>query len=417
MDPADLLRLVRDARRLLHEAGEGEPPVACPGCARPVPLEGDFCVGCGRRLRFPCPGCGARSRTDLAYCAACGAELSERVVGDAVEALAREAEAARRRREDDLLRRYATTRVLEEGRVRHLLGTRKDDGAREFVKVARSAAGRRLLQNELDALLAIGEHPGVIRLLEHRTQSTGPGPEDQELVAVFEHVESEALRFPLAIPVLLRLTSRVLEALEHVHARGIVHADLKPAHVLLRGGAPVLIDWNVSQPPGPSRFDAFTPMFAAPEQITGDRIDHRADLYAVGVILYLLFTHDRFPAVLEEASEPEPMLQVLQAKKAMNRAYLSESTIYTGKLKALQQQARPQEAGGGEGLEERRVLGAKFLFSSELSRTQDVNAEIRVTGDVLRIVQRATAVEPGDRFRDAAEMRAALDAVIGGLQS
>ena len=44
-------------------------------------------------------------------------------------------------------------------------------------------------------------------------------------------------------------------------------------------------------------------MFAAPEQIVGDHIDVGVDLYAMGVILYLLFTHDRFPAVLEETAE------------------------------------------------------------------------------------------------------------------
>ena len=52
----------------------------------------------------------------------------------------------------------------------------------------------------------------------------------------------------------------------------------------------------------------------------------------------------------------------------------------------------------------------------ELARTQDVHAEIRVTGEVLRIVQRATAVDPGDRYPDAESMQAALDAILAGLE-
>jgi serine/threonine protein kinase len=370
-------------------------------------LEAIFCVACGQRLRFPCPGCQATCLAGLGHCGACGESLSDEVVGGAIEALALEAADERRRREEDLLRRYDSAKVVENGRVQHLIGTLPDEGGTEFVKVARSEPGRRLLRNELDALTTIGPHEGVIALREQREQGDA-------LVAVFEHVLSESLRFPLAIPRLLRITSGVLETLGHVHARGIVHADLKPAHVLLRDeGAPVLIDWNVSQEPGPSRFSAFTPMFAAPEQIVGDHLDHRVDIYAVGVILYLLFTHDRFPAVLEEAREPEHMGVVLQAKKALNRAYLSGATVYKGKLASLQQQV--QASGGGGGFEERRVLGAKYLFSSELSRTQSVNAEIRVTGDVLRVVQRSTAVDPEDRFPDAASMQAAIDEILSGM--
>src|SRR5690606_9963760 len=211
--------------------------------------------------------------------------------------------------------------------------------------------------------------------------------------------------------------------LEHAHARGIVHCDLKPKHLLLLERGPVLIDWNIAQPPGRSRFGAYTPLFAAPEQI-GGRVDPRTDLYALGVILYLLFTHDRFPAVLEETREPEPLLEVLQAKKAMNRAYLTSMTQFRGKLAKLQQDPQQQlvmvqtNAGspGGHGpgadLEARRVLGAKYLFASELQRTHDVNAEIRLTGALLEVVRRATAVAPDDRFPDAASMRRAVEELL-----
>lgn len=402
----DLLQLVREARKLLGEAGEGEGPLQCPKCERPAPLDGTFCIGCGHRLRLPCPRCKALTVSGMAYCSACGVELSAQVVDAEIEALAREAEERRLKEERNLLRRYQATTVLESGRVRHLLGTRKDDGLKEFVKVASSKAGRRLLENEVKALEAIGEHPGVIRLQEHRDQ-------EDELVAVFEHVPSRSIRFPVAIPRLLEIVSSTLETLVHVHGQGIVHADLKPAHLMFRADdTPVLVDWNIAQEPGPSKFSAFTPMFAAPEQIVGDRVDFGADVYAVGVILYLLFTHDRFPAVLEESAEPEPMLQVLQAKKAMNRAYLSKATVYKGKLASLQQQVQSVGPAQGGALEERRVLGAKYLFSSELSRTQDVNAEIRLTGEVLAVVQRATQVDPADRYPSAAAMKEAVDAIL-----
>ncbi len=407
----DLLSLVREGRRLLAEAGAAEAPLRCAGCERAAGLDDTFCVGCGARLRFPCPRCEAPCRAGEAHCGACGVSLTHDLVDDRLAELSRRDEEERRRREEDLLRRYARTKVVQEGRVRHLVGT-LDSGETEFVKVARGEAGRRLLRNEADALERIGEHPGVIRLRERRE-------DDDKLVCTFEHVRGAPLRFPLSIPRVLQIVRDALRTLEHVHGRGIVHADLKPEHLVLPAGrAPVLIDWNIAQEPGPSRFGAYTPLFASPEQVVGDRVDFRADLYAMGVILYMLFTHDRFPAVLEEQGEAEPMLKVLQAKKAMNRAFLTEHTIYSGKLASLakgqlQQNALPGGPPPGGGPEhERKVLGAKYMFSSELSRTQDVNAEIRATGGVLAIVQRATAVDPADRFGDAASMRAAVEAVL-----
>lgn len=421
----DVVLAIREARRLLAEAGEAEGPLRCQGCQRAAPFEGSFCPGCGARLRYPCPRCEATCRQGDAWCAACGVELAQDVVAGQLEALAQKAEEERRRREQAPLRAYESTRVLVDGPVRHVVGTRKD-GGRDFVKLASQPQGRRLLENELAALKAVGDHPGVVRVKEHREH-------DGALVVVFEHVEPSMIRFPIAIPQLLRIVSGALATLEHVHARGIVHCDLKPKHLVLVAGGPsaseperpVLIDWNIAQAPGPSLFGAYTPLFAAPEQLGGKPLDARTDLYALGVILYLLFTHDRFPAVLEETREPEPLLEVLQAKKAMNRAFLTSATQYGGKFKGLQSnKAGPQmhmqmqmqsdafEGGGSDELEARRVLGAKYMFTSELQRTHDVNSEIRLTGAILELVRRATAVDPADRYADAATMRAQVDALL-----
>lgn len=397
-DPKHLVELVREGRRLLAEAGASAGPLPCPGCQRPAAPGRAFCTGCGARLEFPCPRCEAGCRAGQDYCGGCGVELSQDRVAGQLETLDRAAEAERQRREADLLRRYERTRTLSDGRLKHLLGTLAD-GSQEFVKVATRPAGRRLLRNEIATLQRLGDLPGVIRLLDHQD-------DEDRVVAVFEHVARSSLRYPLAIPRVLGLVAGTLRILADVHAKGVVHADLKPEHVLARGPDVVLIDWNIAQESGPSLFGAYTPMFAAPEQVVGDRLDPRVDLYAVGVMLYLLFTHDRFPAVLEEEREPEPFLELLQAKKAKNRAFLSKGTVFQGRFQALNalQTAAAEPS-------ERTVLGAKFLFSSELSRTQDVNAEIHATGAVLAIVQRATAVDPADRYPDAAAMLEAVEAV------
>jgi serine/threonine-protein kinase len=95
---------------------------------------------------------------------------------------------------------------------------------------------------------------------------------------------------------------QVLGALEAAHALGIVHRDLKPANIMVvhpRPDQPVakVLDFGIAQglhsahQPPEERGRLFgTPNYMAPEQVTGDPVDHRADIYAVGAILYELLT-------------------------------------------------------------------------------------------------------------------------------
>jgi serine/threonine protein kinase/tetratricopeptide (TPR) repeat protein len=95
-----------------------------------------------------------------------------------------------------------------------------------------------------------------------------------------------------------QLLRGLLEALGHIHAMGMVHRDFKPSNVLVdKGGQPKLTDFGSVKAP-----DTFTTnltmaghlvgtvAFMAPEQITEDRLDHRADLYALGATLYMMLT-------------------------------------------------------------------------------------------------------------------------------
>jgi serine/threonine-protein kinase len=93
----------------------------------------------------------------------------------------------------------------------------------------------------------------------------------------------------------LQRVRAVLVALSNVHARGLIHRDVKPANLLRFGTTVKLTDFGTGRTRGRvwrGDTQAFvgTRMYAAPEQQRGEPVDERADLYAVGCILYEMLT-------------------------------------------------------------------------------------------------------------------------------
>lgn len=124
-----------------------------------------------------------------------------------------------------------------------------------------------------------------------------------DLYLVMEFLEGESLaqrfaRFPRAAPTQLApIIHQLLEGLAAAHDVGIVHRDLKPENVFLQrtkdGDFVKLLDFGISKFTKDRDISVTqtgsivgTPYYMAPEHVRGAQIDHRADLYAVGVILY-----------------------------------------------------------------------------------------------------------------------------------
>ena len=143
------------------------------------------------------------------------------------------------------------------------------------------------------------KHPGIIPV--HDAGETADGL----LYFVMDFVEGTDLQKMLAargkLPPeeALPITSRVLEALAYAHQRGIIHRDIKPANIMVDDEGQVLVaDFGLARSTAPdstmltvSNMSMGTPDFMAPESHLGmDQVDHRADLYAVGVMLYQMLT-------------------------------------------------------------------------------------------------------------------------------
>ncbi|MHC1597395.1 MAG: protein kinase domain-containing protein, partial [Methermicoccaceae archaeon] len=99
----------------------------------------------------------------------------------------------------------------------------------------------------------------------------------------------------------------IASGLRHAHEQRVIHRDLKPSNVLLKDGVPKIADWGLGKVIA-SRKDslrgAFTPLYAAPEQLSKKfgKPDHRTDIWQLGVIMYELLT-GKLPFEGEEISE------------------------------------------------------------------------------------------------------------------
>ncbi len=126
---------------------------------------------------------------------------------------------------------------------------------------------------------------------------------------VMEYVEGSNLRQLLEAqdgPITERRTldyvPQITQALQHAHEAGVVHRDIKPENVLVDSRGRVrLVDFGLATlfgPTAPARASdadlvAGTPAYMAPEQITMPQsVDHRADIYATGVVFYEMLAHD-----------------------------------------------------------------------------------------------------------------------------
>ncbi|MBO1334664.1 serine/threonine-protein kinase [Streptomyces sp. VRA16 Mangrove soil] len=102
--------------------------------------------------------------------------------------------------------------------------------------------------------------------------------------------EAVARRGPLPVPAVLWLMAGVAEALQAIHAAGVVHRDLKPSNVLLAADGPRVIDFGISLAADLSSYTATgsgmavgTPQFMAPEQASGGEVTSATDVFALGL--------------------------------------------------------------------------------------------------------------------------------------
>ena len=154
---------------------------------------------------------------------------------------------------------------------------------------------------------------------------------DDDLFIVMELVDGEPLadrlrRGPLPVPTVLQMASQVADALDEAHGLGIVHRDIKSANlVLTKRGRVKILDFGLAKVTGleeaadqPTMAETKlgtvvgTVFYMSPEQALGKQVDHRSDLFSLGVVLYealtakLPFDGETLTAVVDEILHREP---------------------------------------------------------------------------------------------------------------
>lgn len=178
-------------------------------------------------------------------------------------------------------------------------------------------------QNEM-AHIARLEHPNIARV--HTS-----GVHDERLYIVMDLVEGTSLRDVLserrdglAFPKALDIFQQVAAAVGYAHTQGVIHLNIRPSNILLASGVqPMLVDFGMSEAlEGDSvttaEFSSRAPIYMSPEQAAGREITPRADVYALGILLYEMTTGDvpfkgNIPArimVQHLQAEPRPPIEL-----------------------------------------------------------------------------------------------------------
>jgi serine/threonine protein kinase len=228
------------------------------------------------------------------------------------------------------------------------------------------------------------DHPNIVNIYEiggrsgliWYTMELIDGPSVAQLVA------GEG---PLPLNTVLRLLREGLSALAHAHAQGLVHRDIKPENLLIASdGSLQITDFGLAlalrQKFGGATSQSGTPQFASPEQLLGERVDQRSDLYSLAAVAYYALlgrppfpgrtpeqvlarqTTDQLPGAIERREDVSPDLW-----EVLDRALRADPDArFTSAAEFLQAVNRAADAGSREPVGEWARAAARWLRGSPL---------------------------------------------------
>jgi serine/threonine-protein kinase len=201
--------------------------------------------------------------------------------------------------------RYRVVRILGEGGMGIVYEVRHDKLGRRFaLKVLRADLAKdtnlcKRFIREARAAASV-DHPAVVRISDFGALPSGQPYFVMELLSGQSLTRLMHEQGPLPIERWLGIARQLIDALHAAHCANVVHRDLKPDNIQITSDASgreslKVLDFGLARVGGESRitkqgFVFGTPHYMSPEQAQGEDVDHRADIYALGVLMYEMST-------------------------------------------------------------------------------------------------------------------------------
>jgi eukaryotic-like serine/threonine-protein kinase len=186
------------------------------------------------------------------------------------------------------------------------------------------------------------KHPDIVTIFD-ADEDQGLAFIAMEFLTGHDLVPYTHARTLLPVPQVLTLVARVSQALAHAHSLGVIHRDIKPANVMIDVATDVVkvTDFGIAQVCDAARTRTGivmgSPLYMSPEQLSGERLDGRCDLYSLGVMLYQLLT-GRLPH--ESSSMGTLLRQIAQDAAPDVRSIRPELPVALADVVALALQKR-----------------------------------------------------------------------------
>jgi serine/threonine-protein kinase len=301
---------------------------------------------------------------------------------------------------------YTLERTLGEGGMGTVWLARRSDGRYEgqaavkFLNLALLDRGGAARFRREGNVLARLTHPNIAHLVDAGV--TGAQP-----YLVLEYVEGEPIdrwcdTRRLDVTARIRLFLQVLTAVSYAHGKLILHRDLKPSNILVTtGGAVKLLDFGIAklledgEPPtqgaGLTQLDgrAFTPEYAAPEQVQGGEATMASDVYVLGVLLYQLLVGAHPTASASDAPVERLRALIETEPRRMSHVARNADAAVTRMRAATPQQLARNLSGDLDN------VVAKALKKAPAERYATVDA---LAGDLLRHLNHEPISARADSF-------------------
>ena len=201
-----------------------------------------------------------------------------------------------------MIQEYQVSKLLGEGGMGNVyLAEHQKLGRKVAIKMlhrrlSRNAALRERFKNEASTLAHL-QHPNIVALYDYIENEDG-------LFLVMEYVDGHGLdeyintvSGPIPQERAVTMFSQILDGFQYAHDQQVVHRDIKPSNVLVnKQGVPKIMDFGIAKILSADKsltktgMQMGTVLYMSPEQVKGEKVDHRSDIYSLGITLFQMVT-------------------------------------------------------------------------------------------------------------------------------